>query len=137
MNATPDRPNEETPEPSALLQASLDKALDESTSFRLELELPVGTIIKIFVAILVALAAYKLWSFLLMLFLSLFLAVTLHPVVEWLESKKVKRWVSLLLVNVDSCSTNAGTRSAMPTPSIMKHVLRRFRESARHASVAS
>lgn len=100
MNPISDRPNDEaTTEPSAL-PTVLDKALDETSAFRVKLELPTTTIIKVFAAILIALAAIKLWSFMLLVFLALFLAVTLHPIVEWLESKNIKHGASLMLVIV-------------------------------------
>jgi len=67
-------------------------------SCRMQVDLPLATIVRVFAALLAGLAAYKLWPLLLLVFLALLLAVTIHPVVEWLESKKVKRWASLLLV---------------------------------------
>ncbi len=45
-----------------------------------------------------AYAVYVLWPLLLLVFLALFLAVTLHAFVDWLDGKGVKHWASLLLV---------------------------------------
>ncbi len=63
-----------------------------------KLILPFTTICKVFAAILFALAAYKLWTLFLLLFLALLVAVTLYPVVGWLESKWFPRRGSLAIV---------------------------------------
>ncbi len=65
---------------------------------RVQMELPVATIAKVFASILLAAAAYKLWSFFMLIFLAALVAVTLHPVVKWLEGKHVKSGVSHVLV---------------------------------------
>jgi len=65
---------------------------------RLVLHIPWITFFKIGVAVLVAGAVYLLWPLLLLVFLALFLAVTLHAFVEWLEAKGVRRWASLTIV---------------------------------------
>lgn len=64
----------------------------------LELHIPWITFFKIGVAVLVAGAVYLLWPLLLLVFLALFLAVTLNAFVEWLEAKGVRHWASLTLV---------------------------------------
>ncbi|MCE9520711.1 MAG: AI-2E family transporter, partial [Verrucomicrobia bacterium] len=65
---------------------------------RLELHIPLVTYLGVFAALLSAYAIYMLWPLLLLVFLALFLAVTLHAIVDWLDSKKIKHWVSLLMV---------------------------------------
>ena len=65
---------------------------------RVELHIPWVTFIKVFAAALTAYAFYVLWPLLLLVFLALFLAVTLHAFVDWLDSKGVAHWASLLLV---------------------------------------
>jgi predicted PurR-regulated permease PerM len=70
----------------------------EPVAGRLVLHIPWITFFKIGVAVLVAGAVYLLWPLLLLVFLALFLAVTLHAFVEWLEAKGVRRWASLTIV---------------------------------------
>ncbi len=73
-------------------------AVGESPPQRLELHIPWGTYFKAFAVLMVAYAAYMLWPLLLLVFLALFLAVTLHSFVEWLDGKGMQHWISLLLV---------------------------------------
>jgi predicted PurR-regulated permease PerM len=63
-----------------------------------ELHIPWITFVKIGVVVVIAFAAMMLWSLLLLIFLALFLAVTLHAFVDWLDGKGVKHWASLLIV---------------------------------------
>lgn len=63
-----------------------------------ELHIPWITFIKVFAAGLTAYAAYVLWPLLLLVFLALFLAVTLHAFVDWLDGKGMQHWASLMLV---------------------------------------
>ena len=65
---------------------------------RLEVHIPWITFIKIFAAALTAYVSYTLWPLLLLVFLALFLAVTLHAFVAWLEVRGVRHWLSLLAV---------------------------------------
>ena len=65
---------------------------------RRELHIPLVTFIKIGAALLLGYALYVLWPLLLLIFLALFLAVTLHAYIGWLENKGLKRWQSLTLV---------------------------------------
>ncbi len=65
---------------------------------RLEIHIPWVTFIKFFAAVLTAYAAYMLWPLLLLVFLALFLAVTLHAFVAWLDVRGVRHWLSLLAV---------------------------------------
>lgn len=71
---------------------------DEEVIQRLDLHIPWITFIKVFASLLIAYAAYVLWPLLLLVFLSLFLAVTLHAFTAWLDSKGLEHWCSLLLV---------------------------------------
>lgn len=89
------------------------------TPSKLKIELPWATIFKVFAAILLAIAAGKLWPLFLLVFLALLIAVTLHPVLEWLESKKVKRWVSLLLV-IGTLLTVLGLGIALIIPQLIE-----------------
>ena len=65
---------------------------------RLEIHIPLFTFLKVFAALVCAYALYVLWPLLLLVFLALFLAVTLHSFVDWLCAKGMKRWVSLWVV---------------------------------------
>lgn len=70
----------------------------ETSPQRMELHIPWVTFIKVFVAALTAYAIYVLWPLLLLVFLALFLAVTLHAFVDWLDGKGMPHWASLLTV---------------------------------------
>lgn len=83
----------ETPELSAP-QAAATELLPQ----RVELHIPWSTFTKVFAAALGAYAIYVLWSLLLLVFLALFLAVTLHAFLEWLDGKGLRHWCSLLVV---------------------------------------
>ena len=65
---------------------------------RLEIHIPPITFLKVGVALLCAYALCVLFPLLLLVFLALFLAVTLHAFVGWLCAKGMKRWVSLWIV---------------------------------------
>lgn len=65
---------------------------------RLEIHIPWITLVRIFVALLAAYATYVLWPLLLLIFLALFLAVTLHAFVDQLDSKGMKHGLSQLIV---------------------------------------
>ncbi|OYW76890.1 MAG: hypothetical protein B7Z37_06760 [Verrucomicrobia bacterium 12-59-8] len=73
-------------------------AAEDAEPQRIELHIPWVTFIKVFAAVLTAYAIYVLWPLLLLVFLALFLAVTLHAFVEWLDGKSMPHWASLLLV---------------------------------------
>ncbi len=70
----------------------------EAVTQRVELHIPWVTFIKVFAAALTAYAIYVLWPLLLLVFLALFLAVTLHAFVDWLDEKGMQHWASLLFV---------------------------------------
>ena len=73
-------------------------AAGAAPSQRVDLHIPWVTFIKVFAAVLTAYATYVLWPLLLLVFLALFLAVTLHAFVDWLEDKGMQHWASLLVV---------------------------------------
>lgn len=81
-----------------LKPAPVPDPASEPEERHLELHIPWITFFKIGVAVLVAGAVYLLWPLLLLVFLALFLAVTLNAFVEWLEAKGVRHWASLTLV---------------------------------------
>ena len=65
---------------------------------KVELHIPWITFVKVFAVGLTAYAIYILWPLLLLVFLALFLAVTLHAFVDWLDDKGLQHWASLLVV---------------------------------------
>ncbi len=65
---------------------------------RLEIHIPWVTFIKVCAALLAGYAIYVLWPLLLLIFLALFLAVTLHSFVDWLDAKGMRHWLSLTIV---------------------------------------
>jgi len=71
---------------------------EESTPLRVELHVPWITFLKVAAAILVGWSVYTLWSLLLLVFIALFIAVTLHSIVEWLDGCGVRHWASLFIV---------------------------------------
>jgi len=64
----------------------------------IQLHIPVITFIKIAAVLLVTYSIFVLWSLLLLVFLALFLAVTLYAFVDWLDANGMRHWASLLLV---------------------------------------
>lgn len=62
------------------------------------LDIPALTFIKVFVAGVLFLAVAKLAPLLLIIALAALLAATLHPVVEWMESKGVPHWAAMSVV---------------------------------------
>jgi len=85
---------------------------------RIEVHIPLFTIVKVFAALLCAYAVYVLWPLLLLVFLALFLAVTLHAFVGWLDSKGIKHWLSLLLV-IGGLITVLGAGMALLVPALI------------------
>lgn len=95
-----------------------DTANEETTTRRMEVHIPFVTFIKVFAALLIATAIYMLWPLLLLVFLALFLAVTLHAFVEWLDSKSLKHWMSLLVV-IGGLLTVLGLVIALVLPALI------------------
>ena len=91
--------SESTPVPAATPKAPATPPPTEVVpAQRIEVHIPIISILKVFGALLCAFAVYVLWPLLLLVFLALFLAVTLHSFVDWLDTKRMKHWLSLLLV---------------------------------------
>ncbi|MDB6003438.1 MAG: hypothetical protein JWR15_425 [Prosthecobacter sp.] len=92
-------PDDANPAPVALPEPPVSQpASEDLPSPRVDLHIPWVTFIKVFAAGLCGYAIYVLWPLLLLVFLALFLAVTLHAFVEWLDAKGMRHWVSLLVV---------------------------------------
>jgi len=65
---------------------------------KIEVHIPFVTFLKVATALIVAYVIYVLWPLLLLIFLALFLAVTLHACVDWLIAKEMKPWASQFIV---------------------------------------
>ncbi len=91
---------------------------EEASPQRLELHIPWVTYIKAFAVLMAAYAAYMLWPLLLLVFLALFLAVTLHAFVEWLDGKGIQHWASLLLV-IGGLLVTLGISMALIVPALI------------------
>lgn len=75
-----------------------DTELEPVPHARMDLHIPAITFIKVAVFALVAAFTYLMGPLLLLVFLALFVAVALHALVEWFESKGLKHGLSLGLV---------------------------------------
>ena len=93
-------------------------AVEDAPPQRLELHIPWVTFIKMFAAVLAAYALYMLWPLLLLVFLALFLAVTLHAFVDWLDGRGMQHWASLLLV-IGGLITVLGVSMALIFPALL------------------
>lgn len=67
---------------------------------KFDVHISVVSLLKILAFGLVFLAVVKLWSGFLLFLISLLLAVTLHPVVAWMEKKRIPRSVGVLILAV-------------------------------------
>jgi len=74
-------------------------------------------------------AVYVLWPLLLLVFLALFLAVTLHSFVDWLDSKRIKHWVSQWVV-IGSLVLVLGVGMALLVPALINQAVNFSREYA-------
>ena len=88
---------------------------------RLEISIPTATILKVFAALLIAYALYVLWPLVLLIFLALFLAVTLHSFVDRLCAKGMKRWLSLWVV-IGGLWVVLGVATALLVPAMINQV---------------
>ena len=93
-------------------------AVEDAPPQRLELHIPWVTFIMVFAAALAAYAIYMLWPLLLLVFLALFLAVTLHAFVDWLDGRGMQHWASLLLV-IGGLITVLGVSMALIFPALL------------------
>ncbi len=105
-------------EPSLSPPPDRDGQKDVSNN-KLELHISWVTCGRIFVAILTAYALYVLWPLLLLVYLALFLAVTLHAGVEWLDGKGMRHWQSLTIV-IGALLSLLGVGLALIVPSLME-----------------
>lgn len=102
---------------------------------RLEIHIPLVTFIKVLATLVTGYAIYVLWPLLLLVFLALFLAVTLNAFVDWLDSKGMRRWISLCVV-IGGLLTVPGVVIALICPSLIdqvaafSHNLPKFRDQA-------
>ncbi|MBY0372104.1 AI-2E family transporter [bacterium] len=85
-----------------------------------ELHIPFVTFLKIFAALLIGYCLWILWSFFLVIFLSILIAVTLHPAVTFLE-RRIPRWAAIAVVSVLLVAGLAGT-VALLTPSLTNQI---------------
>jgi predicted PurR-regulated permease PerM len=92
---------------------------EDTVERHVELHIPWITFVKIGVVVIIAFAAMMLWSLLLLIFLALFLAVTLHAFVDWLDGKGVKHWASLLIV-VGGLLALLGTTASLIVPLLIE-----------------
>ena len=64
----------------------------------MELRVPFVTLLKIALAVLLAVIVIKLWPVILMLIIAVVIAVLLDPVVLWLEVHRVRQTIAVLAV---------------------------------------
>ncbi|HBJ86186.1 MAG TPA: hypothetical protein DDZ88_20440 [Verrucomicrobiales bacterium] len=110
--------------PATATPADLTAAPDadeEMPPQRVELHIPWLTFIKVAAVLLGAYAVYVLWSLLLLVFLALFLAVTLSSFVDWLDKKGLRHWASLLIV-IGGLLTIMGVSMALIVPELVQQV---------------
>jgi predicted PurR-regulated permease PerM len=72
----------------------------EPETSRVRLELPFATIVRVLVAALLVWIALKLWLLFLVFLVAVLFAVTLHPVVAWLQRRGVSRGLAVTTVAV-------------------------------------
>ncbi len=111
--------SDSTPATSTTTDLPAKLAVDEDLPpQRVELHIPWLTFIKVAAVLLAAYAVYVLWSLLLLVFLALFLAVTLHAFVDWLDGKGLRHWASLLIV-IGGLLTVIGVSMALIFPALL------------------
>lgn len=71
---------------------------EEPAARRVELRIPFATIVKVLVAALVVFAVLKLWLPFLVFLVAVLIAVTLAPVVAWLERRKLSHGLAVGIV---------------------------------------
>jgi predicted PurR-regulated permease PerM len=82
-----------------------------------EIRIPSATLFKVFVAVLLVGIAARLAPLFLLLFLSTLLAVTLAPVLRWLQKKRTPRWLGILFLVV-SMAALIGVFFAVVLPAV-------------------
>ena len=77
---------------------------EQPAAQRVELSIPFGTIVKVLVAAILVFAVLKLWLPFLIFLVAVLIAVTLAPVVTWLEKSRAVRTVWRSGSSRSSCS---------------------------------
>ena len=88
---------------------------------RFEVHIPLITFIRLATAAVAVYAMYALWPLLLLVFLALFLAVTLHAFVDWLDVRGMPQWGSLLTV-IGGLLTALGIGAALVVPELIEQI---------------
>lgn len=65
---------------------------------RNSIDIPFVTFAKVFAAAILTYVAIKLWPLFLLVLLAILLAVTLNPIVEFFERRRLPRWAGILIV---------------------------------------
>lgn len=113
------QPNDANPEPTTPQRpATAQVPAPVESPQRIEVHLPPFALFKLFGVLLCGYALYVLWPLLLLVFLALFLAVTLHAIVDWLDGRRIKHWVSLMLV-ISGLMTALGVGTALLVPALI------------------
>ena len=95
--------------------------LPDESPLRVEVRIPLATLIQVPAAGLALYGIYLLWPLLLLVFLALFLAVTLHAFVDWLNVKGLPHWSSLTLV-IGGLLVTIGIGGALVFPALFDQV---------------
>ena len=94
---------------------------DDPPPQRIEVHIPFVTFVKVLAALLTAYVIYILWPMLLLVFLAIFLAVTLHALVAWLETKGLGHRASLVIV-IGGLFVILGAAVALVVPTLIEQV---------------
>jgi predicted PurR-regulated permease PerM len=81
-------------------QDALPAELIAAEPARLLIEVPWSTVAKVFASLIITWMVLKLAPFILLIFLAVLIAITLLPVVDWLEARKMHRRVGHILISV-------------------------------------
>ena len=94
---------------------------DKESPQRVEIHISMAAFVQVALAALVIYAIYVLWPLILLVFLALFLAVTLHAFVDWLNAKGIAHWVSLSIV-IGGMLATIGLAMALVLPVVFTQV---------------
>ncbi len=110
-------------DPAASNNVPADPAVEaaEVPPTRVEFHVPLATFVKVFAAILMGMAVYKLWPLLLLVTLAILLAVTLHSMVAWLMAHRLSHRMSLFIV-IGSLLTIIGLGVAIVLPALAEQL---------------
>ncbi len=106
------------PDAPVVFGSALPSPDQEEIRQRLEIHIPLSTFLRIVAALLIGYAAYMLWPLLLLVFLAIFLAVTLNAFVDWLEARRLPHWGSLTVV-IGGLLTLLGVSMALIVPALI------------------